>query len=419
MPSVRWNRLTVLALAVAFVGHSATAVLAQSNSLKIVVIAGEDAVNVIQQKTAVAPIVEVRDRNNLPIAGATVVFTINGTGATFGTSQALTVVTNAAGQATATGLTPSAAGAFRISARATFQGQTATATIAQSNVMTAAEAAKAANTGAASGGGMSAGKIIAIVGGIGAAGAGIAVAAGGSKSDSSSASSTTTPTSTTTAPTTSPTNATPVTTTPTAPTTPTPTPVSNNAPVITSASITPNVAMIGLDTPIALQVQASDADNDPLTYLWEFPDGSRSDQKAFTRTFQLGGTWNIRVTASDGKTPTTSQLTLEMKTMAGVWGVYYFGEPNPRAELDLRQTGNAITGQFLNSGTPAIGCSMTGTVRPASPQVSMIRSCIPITQPTIDLYFTLNFGSDINTLTGTSRLDGDSRETAVVLRRTR
>ena len=39
---------------------------AKPNALKIVVIQGEDAVNIIQQKTAVAPIVEVRDENDLP-----------------------------------------------------------------------------------------------------------------------------------------------------------------------------------------------------------------------------------------------------------------------------------------------------------------------------------------------------------------
>jgi hypothetical protein len=333
---------------------------AQGNGFKIVVIAGEDAVNVIQQKTAVAPIVEVRDRNDVPVAGATVLFTINGSGATFGGAQTLTVVTNAAGQATATGLTPSSAGAFRIAARATFQGQTATTTIAQSNVMTAAEAAKVANTGAASGGGMSAGKIIAIVGGIGAAGAGVAVAAGGSKSESSSSTSgstsTTTQTSSTTTPTTS-TGTTPTTGTPTTPSTP-----SNNAPVITSASITPNVALVGVDTPIALQVQASDADNDPLTYLWEFPDGSRSDQRAFTRTFQLGGTWNIRVTVSDGKTSTSSELTMNMKTLSGRWTL----PTSTTTFYELSQGGSGISGTytFFSSGNgQSFTCPITGSVR--------------------------------------------------------
>ena len=41
-----------------------------SGALRIVVIEGEDAVNVIQQKTAVAPVVEVRDQNGLPVPGA-------------------------------------------------------------------------------------------------------------------------------------------------------------------------------------------------------------------------------------------------------------------------------------------------------------------------------------------------------------
>jgi len=51
---------------------------AAPSALRIVVIAGEDAINIIQQKTAVAPLVEVRDRNNLPVPGAVVTFTIEG-----------------------------------------------------------------------------------------------------------------------------------------------------------------------------------------------------------------------------------------------------------------------------------------------------------------------------------------------------
>ncbi len=70
----------------------------QSAGLRIVVIEGEDAVNIIQQKTAVAPIVEVRDRNDQPVAGAIVRFAIHGGRATFGGAQTLTVTTNAVGR---------------------------------------------------------------------------------------------------------------------------------------------------------------------------------------------------------------------------------------------------------------------------------------------------------------------------------
>ena len=140
-----------------------------AGGLKIVVIAGEGAVNIIQQKSAVAPIVEVRDRNNLPVAGATVTFSIGGgSGATFGGGSTLTVVTNAAGQATAAGLTPTAAGAIQVNVTAAFQGQLATAAVTQTNFATA-QAAAAASSGAAGGGG----------GGASGAGAGAGAAGGG------------------------------------------------------------------------------------------------------------------------------------------------------------------------------------------------------------------------------------------------
>lgn len=165
--------------------------------LRIIVIEGEDAVNVIQQKTAVAPVVEVRDRNDQPVTGAVVNFAIRGGRATFGGARTLTVATNAAGRAAAAGLTPTASGTLQISASAAFQGQTAAVAIAQTNVMTAAEAAAASAGGAGGGGGAAAGAggaaggggglsatTLAIVGGAAAGGALVAkeaIGGGGTK----------------------------------------------------------------------------------------------------------------------------------------------------------------------------------------------------------------------------------------------
>jgi hypothetical protein len=147
-------------------------------ALRIVVLDGEGAVNIIRQKTATAPVVEVRDQNDLPVAGVPVTFSISGAGASFGGSSALTVVTNGAGRAAAAGLTPTGSGALQIGISATFQGQTAVAAVAQLNVLTAAQAASAsaaaASSGGAAGGGMS-GTTLSIVGT--AAAAGVVVAA--------------------------------------------------------------------------------------------------------------------------------------------------------------------------------------------------------------------------------------------------
>jgi hypothetical protein len=148
--------------------------------LRIVVLEGEDAVNVIQQKTAVQPLVEVRDRNNLPVAGATVTFTIgSGSPAAFaGGVQTFTITTNAAGQAAAGGLNVLGNGAVQIQVQAAYQGQIATAAISQTNVATAAAASQAgtASGGAAGGGGGISGTTIGIVGGAVAVGGGVIVA---------------------------------------------------------------------------------------------------------------------------------------------------------------------------------------------------------------------------------------------------
>jgi hypothetical protein len=138
---------------------STVALSAQSSpALRIVVIEGEGGVNIVQQKTAVRPLIEVRDRNNLPVSGALVTFTIGGGGqraAFAGGAQTLTVTTNAAGQAAASGLNAIRSGPFQIQVQAAYQGQVANASISQTNFATAAAAAAAhagAGAGAGSGG---------------------------------------------------------------------------------------------------------------------------------------------------------------------------------------------------------------------------------------------------------------------------
>jgi hypothetical protein len=162
-----------------------TQLTAAAPPLKIVVLEGEGAVNIIQQRTAVAPIVEVRDRNDNPVSGAVVRFAIQKGRASFNGARSLTVTTDALGRATAAGLTPSGSGALQIGTTAAFQGQTAAITIAQTNVLTAAQASAAAagGGGTAGGGGLS---NVAIAGIAGGAGAGIAGAVLASKTSSDS-----------------------------------------------------------------------------------------------------------------------------------------------------------------------------------------------------------------------------------------
>jgi hypothetical protein len=155
------------------------------SELKIVVVAGEDGVNIVKKKTAVQPVVEVRDRNNTPVAGIIVGFTSPNLGpsAVFSNgSRSISLVTDSAGRAAITGMRPVGTGAFRITVNASMQGRTvATTTIGQTNYLTPAAASSgAASSGA--GGGLSTTAIVGIVAGVAAAAAvGIGLGLSGGK----------------------------------------------------------------------------------------------------------------------------------------------------------------------------------------------------------------------------------------------
>jgi hypothetical protein len=156
----------------------------QPKSLLITIIEGEGASNDIRTRTAREPIVQVDDENHKPVAGALVLFSLDKTGssyANFGGASSLSVHTDAAGRAVASGFRiTQQKGSYRISVHVTLGGLVADAVINESNV---AEAAPGATTTApAVVGGVSHKKLIWIVGGAlaGGAVAGILIATQGS-----------------------------------------------------------------------------------------------------------------------------------------------------------------------------------------------------------------------------------------------
>ncbi len=189
MPLTRYRSIlsVVLALLGATTGWQAAAAPADAE-LKIVVLEGEDGINVIKKKTAVRPVVEVRDRNDAPVAGASVAFLLpqTGAGGTFATGgKMMTVTTDSAGRATAGAFQPSGTGPFKLNVTASHQGRSASAVISQTNIAGAAA-------------GISTGAIAAIVGIVAGAAVGVAVGlSGGNDKPSTTPTSPTTPTVTT------------------------------------------------------------------------------------------------------------------------------------------------------------------------------------------------------------------------------
>jgi hypothetical protein len=136
--------------------------------LNLVVVEGEGAINNIRQRTAREPIVQVEDENHKPVAGAAVVFTLPGDGASgsfANGARSLTVMTDNQGRAAARGFHPNSnTGQYQMRVTASKEGQTSSITINMSNVLAGA-------AGAAAGAGISA-KVLAII--IAGAAAGVA-----------------------------------------------------------------------------------------------------------------------------------------------------------------------------------------------------------------------------------------------------
>jgi hypothetical protein len=165
-------RFLVLVMTLGFLPSRAVWLSAQqpaSALLEIVVVEGDGAINNIKTRTARETIIEVHDSNHKPVAGAIVSFIVPNTGpsGTFANgSRMLMVTTDQAGRATAPLRSNSVTGKFNINVTASFQGQIATATIAQTNAIVAAAAAGAAGAGGIFGIGIPA--TIAVVGAVAA-----------------------------------------------------------------------------------------------------------------------------------------------------------------------------------------------------------------------------------------------------------
>ncbi len=141
---------------------STSSLVAQQGGLKILVVEGEGAKNNIRTRTATAPVVEVRDEGDKPVAGAEVIFQLPpaGPGGVFNQWLRLqTVRTDSSGRAAASGFTPNdEEGRFNIKVTVTAGTRAAGAVIAQSNVR--------GSNGSRAGAGRTSGwwKVVAVVG---------------------------------------------------------------------------------------------------------------------------------------------------------------------------------------------------------------------------------------------------------------
>jgi hypothetical protein len=133
-----------------------------------------------------------------------------------------------------------------------------------------------------------------------------------------------------------------------APTTPTPTPAANQAPQISSVTVTPAIGVTGLTT-LTAHVEANDPDGDPLTYAWVaggLPLGTNSTDV----TFKAGETRPpVSVTVSDSKGAAAASGKLQFATVdvRPLLDGYFDADAGIDFTLRLNLAGTALTGDIL------------------------------------------------------------------------
>ena len=110
---------------------------AEPDSLSIRIIEGQGAINNVRTHTARPPVIEVRDRENMPVSGASITFQtpFEGPGASFGSERVLMTQTDSDGRAIGRGLIPNGVtGPFEIRVSASFNSMVVSGAIRQINV---------------------------------------------------------------------------------------------------------------------------------------------------------------------------------------------------------------------------------------------------------------------------------------------
>lgn len=384
------------------VGEPRSEQTAARGALKIVIIDGDEAANVVQEKMAAESVIEVHDDQDRKLVGAVVRFKIrkavsNRLSAAFrGGKDEVRTLTDAAGQARTGSLTPLEPGRFEIDVQVTHNGQTASSTIRHTNFSSAAQAraagrepvqsststvggtAGAAGAGAAAGaaaggaaaasggataaavgGGMGLGKLALIGVAVGGAGAGAYVYANNQKKDDPGAS--------------------------------------------LSTITLSQTSGVQAATPFRFSVQATNFAAGATTYRWEFGDGEVSTEAAPTHVYNSSGTFPVSVAVSDGKTSARAESSLTVYTVTGNWL-----STGGRVTAQFTQTGASIIGTAdwdLNPGIPPYSaCVITGSVQVGTPAVIVLnqRSCPhPRLGQLVPIDYRLNMTVDGRTMSGT------------------
>lgn len=67
------------------------------------------------------------------------------------------------------------------------------------------------------------------------------------------------------------------------------------------------------ESTIARRLPSTDPDGDPLSFTWDFGDGTSESGMTLTHTYTMPGTFNATVTVSDGSLSDTASVEIRVR----------------------------------------------------------------------------------------------------------
>jgi hypothetical protein len=110
-------------------------------------------------------------------------------------------------------------------------------------------------------------------------------------------------------------------------------------------------------THVTFSASGSDPDGDPLTYTWDFGDGTTDRGPSLFHVFYDEGQFRVTLTVSDGRGGmATDSLFLNARKIAGNWNVMNAGHFKQSATISQGSSGSGYT------GTTSDGSRFSGNV---------------------------------------------------------
>ena len=175
---------------------------------------------------------------------------------------------------------------------------------------------------------------------------------------------------------------------------------SDEAPTVSGVTVTPTGNAVMGATSVSFSAQASDPDGDPITYSWEFGDGSTGSGQTASHVYSAAGNFQAIVTATAKEKTARGTGNVNVRSLAGRWTGNLIGEfATFNTVVNLAHSGTTLSGNYVDG----FGNSGTVTGRVSNPRAVTFTVNVPGFAP---FTFTGNADDSGDRITGSANGSG-------------